>query len=355
MIAFTNIDYTIELTEALSKVEDVVLMIPDHHKERFNEVIDSSLNVQSFHTPRIRHLSNFSMIFKIIKRIKQFAPDIIHIQKGHPWLNFALFLLKRYCLITTIHDVILLDFPSKRIPEFMYKPPIKYATQLIVHGHYLKENLAKLSGRSSDDIHVLPRGVNSVYTRFIKKKVQEEKYTIMYFGRIWGYKGLKYLIESEPLISKLFPDLKIIIAGTGEDFKKYEDMMVNKQRFEVYNDFISHELVGELFQRASIIVLPYVNGSQSGVIPQAYALKKPVVITKVGSLVEAVDNGKTGCIVPPKDTKSLAEAIIDLLDDQKKRKKMGENAYKKTLNELAWKNIAVDTLKVYRKALSMKK
>ena len=128
-------------------------------------------------------------------------------------------------------------------------------------------------------------------------------------------------------------------------------MMVNKEKFDVHNEFISHEKVAELFQRASIIVLPYVDGSQSGVIPMAYAFKKPVVITDVGSLPENVDDGKTGFVVPPRDSRRLADVITDLLLDDDKRKAFGRNAYDKSRGDLSWDRIAADTIKVYNKAL----
>jgi glycosyltransferase involved in cell wall biosynthesis len=148
------------------------------------------------------------------------------------------------------------------------------------------------------------------------------------------------------------PDVKIVIAGAGEDIEKYEKMMVHKDKFILYNEYIPDNRVNELFQKACIVVLPYIDGSQSGVIPQAYAFRKPVVITDVGSLPENVEEGVTGYIVPPRDSKKLAEAIIDLLTDDEKRNKMGQNAYKKTQEELSWKNIAGKTVEVYKKALS---
>ena len=128
--------------------------------------------------------------------------------------------------------------------------------------------------------------------------------------------------------------------------------MVNKERFIVYNEYIADESVAELFQRASVVVLPYIDGSQSGVIPQAYAFKKPVVITNVGSLPENVEDGITGFIVPPKNSKDLAARIIELLTNDEKRKQMGANAYCKTQNELAWESIAPQTVAVYEKALA---
>ena len=127
--------------------------------------------------------------------------------------------------------------------------------------------------------------------------------------------------------------------------------MQTKSTFEIYNKFISHEEVSELFQRASVVVLPYIDASQSGIVPIAYAFKKPVVVTNVGSIPEVVDDGKTGFIVPPRDSKALADAIIKLLKNDKLRKEMGEHAYKKMKEELSWDKIAKKTIEVYKEAI----
>jgi glycosyltransferase involved in cell wall biosynthesis len=352
MIGFPGVEYTIELSEALAELEDVLLLLPKPHCQRFQDVINNNLNVSPFYYPRMRYPTNIIMVYEIIQKINQFKPDIIHIQRGNPWLNFALPLLKQYCLVTTIHDIVLLDWDSQKIPRFMYKPPIRRASQLIVHGKKLKEDLVSVHKRHPDDVHIMRRGVNSLYTRYIEQENQDDGRTVLYFGRIWEYKGISYLIEAEPFISEKFPEVKIVIAGVGENFDKYRAMIVNHDKFVIHNNFIPHEMVAKLFQSASLVVLPYVDGSQSGVIPMAYAFNKPVVTTNVGSLPENVDDGSTGYIVPPKNSKKLAEAIIDLLINSEKRKKMGMNAFKKTQKELAWNNIATKTLGVYKKALN---
>jgi glycosyltransferase involved in cell wall biosynthesis len=97
--------------------------------------------------------------------------------------------------------------------------------------------------------------------------------------------------------------------------------------------------------------LPYIEASQSGVIPTAYGFKKPVVVTSAGSIPEIVDDGITGFIVPPKDVNALAEAIIKLLKDRELRRKMGENAYKKLKKDLSWDNIAEKTIQVYKETI----
>ena len=88
------------------------------------------------------------------------------------------------------------------------------------------------------------------------------------------------------------------------------------------------------FERASVVVLPYIEASQSGIIPIAYSFKKPVIVTNVGSIPEVVENGITGYIVPPKNPELLADSIIKILEDNLTRQQMGENAYHKMEMEL---------------------
>jgi len=359
LYAFDHIEYTIQLAEALSRLEDVMLMVPRHKQGLsigwFREVLENNVNLEPYYQPRLRYPTNLLSLYEIIKKINSFNPDIVHLQGEHPWFNLILpFLSRRYPLVITVHDVVLHigDTKSRKIPPFIYKLSIRYADQIIVHGKKLKKEMVEKSGKSTNNVHVVPRGVNSIYRRFLKSEIEEEDNLILFFGRIWEYKGLQYLIEAEPLIAEKVPTAKIVIAGRGEDFRKYIKMMVHKERFIVHNQLIPSDMVAGLFQRASIVVLPYIEASQSGIVPLAYAFKKPVVVTNVGSIPEVVDNGKTGYIVPPKDPKKLAEAIIDLLSDKEKRKEMGENGYKKTEEELSWDSIAIKTVEVYKKALS---
>jgi glycosyltransferase involved in cell wall biosynthesis len=354
MIAFTNIEYTIELSEALSKCAELTLMIPREQAQRFQDVMDPDLKLNAFSQPRLREVRNFLFVYEIVKQIRGLNPDVIHIQRGHPWFNFGLYFLDRHCIVTTIHDVTLHsgDRESSIIPQFTHRLAVKHAKQIIVHGEELKHEMIRKYNIAPEDINVLHRGVNSIYTRYIDGPIEEEDHTILFFGRIFGYKGLQYLVEAEPLITKEIPGLRIIIAGRGEDVNKlFRDKMINKDRYTIYNKHIPNTMVPELFQRASVVVLPYTDASQSGVVPLAYAFKKPVVVTNVGSLPEVVDDGETGCIVPPRDSEKLASAVINLLKNNEKRKRMGQNAYKKTQEELSWDNIAIRTMDVYKKAM----
>lgn len=294
--------------------------------------------------------SPFTLIH-LFRVLIKFKPDIIHITSPHQFIFILIFLKIKYPLVLTLHDVIPHSGEKSLIKDLIINTLIRSAAHIFVHGTKLRTELVQ-KGYSQKNITVIPHGDYSFFTEY-NQNVNEEN-AILFFGRIYEYKGLRYLIESAPLISEQFPDVKIIIAGRG-DFSKYEPLITNKKNFEIINKFIPENKVSELFQKCKLVVLPYIEASQSGVIPIAYAFKKPVIATSVGSIPEIVENGRTGLLVPPNDSEALAKAIIQLLKNDELRKEMGENAYKKMKEELSWDKIAEKTIEVYKVILDFKR
>jgi glycosyltransferase involved in cell wall biosynthesis len=175
--------------------------------------------------------------------------------------------------------------------------------------------------------------------------------TVLFFGRIWPYKGLDYLIRAEPLITSRVPQARFVIAGQGEKLSRYREMMRDPGRFTVIDEFVSRKRRDELFAAATVVVLPYVEASQSGVVPLACAHEKPVVATSVGGLPEAVDDGRTGFVVPPRDERALADAVVRLLEDPALRRAMGAAGRRKLEREWSPNKVAEGTLQVYDLAL----
>ncbi len=121
--------------------------------------------------------------------------------------------------------------------------------------------------------------------------------------------------------------------------------------FEVHNRWIEEDERTALFRRAGVVVLPYTEASQSGVVPMAYACGKPVVATRTGGLPEVVEHGETGLLVPPRDEDALAEAVIKLLRDADFRRRLGRKGREKLLTEWSPKVVARQTADVYRRAI----
>ena len=369
--AFCYYDYTSQLANALSKKEDVmlVLMLPGRilreELDNLLDIVDETVKLQLFKEPKQRmyyptyYLAYLSTIFEVVKQIKIFKPDVIHFQVGSSVeLCIVSGFLKNYPIVITVHD------PKIHVGQDRYlraklaqRYIVRHSNQIIVHGEKLKEQMIKIYNLPSNKVHAISIGEHEVapFKKYEKKNIKEDENLILYFGTIVEYKGLEYLIEAEPMITKEVPDAKIAIAGKGKDFNKYEKMMINRNNFIVHNHYIPYKEGAELFQRCSVVALPYIEASQSGVVPTAYGFKKPVIVTDVGSIPEIVDDGVTGFIVPPKKPEALSEAIVKLLKDDKLRREMGENAYKKLKTELSWGKIAEKTIEVYEKAINDQK
>lgn len=356
LFSMNFIDYSIQLANSLAKKDlNVLLVVPDTHIKEFNIIEDSNACVYIYDRLRFNNKSNIFSVFNLLRRIIEFNPEVIHIQGVYFWFSLILPLLcRKFSLITTLHDVKPHLGEDNLQTRFMIYCGIRYSDQIFVHGRILKEQMIKEHYFPTEKIHVIPIGEHNVapFKKYEKQNVKIEKNFILFFGRIWEYKGLEYLIKAEPLITEAIPNAKIIIAGTGENFEKYENMMINREHFIIYNYYIPYKEGVELFQKCSLVVLPYIEASQSGVIPVAYGFKKPVVVTNVGAIPEIVDDEITGLIVEPRNSHALAVAIIRLLKDKSLRIKMGESGYEKLKSDLSWENISEKTIQVYEKTIT---
>jgi glycosyltransferase involved in cell wall biosynthesis len=197
------------------------------------------------------------------------------------------------------------------------------------------------------EIGVMPVGALHLYREWDTQEVEERENTVLFFGRLSRYKGIEALLEAEPLITREVPDARIVVAGRDYAEDRYGKMSGARKNIVFYNRFIPNREVPRLFRESSLVVMPYVEASQSGVLGLAYAFGKPVVATRVGSIPEVVEDGGTGLLVPPGDAGALASAVLRLLNDRDLRRRMGENAYAKACGELSWETIAKETLLFY--------
>jgi len=346
------LQYTAQLSNALSKTKDqiqVTVIAPINANTR---LFDNSVKLIQLSVGN--NVKNFiidsifiTRLIKFITTIRNEHPDIIHFQTwNNLWTCLFLPFFKKYKIITTLHAV-KPNVGTKKIRQIIARNlNIRYSDCLIIHGKKAENELKEIGVEKK--YYIIPHGDYSFFTKYCKKI--EETNSVLFFGNIIDYKGLEFLIKSEPLITQKIPNVKIIIAGQG-NLEKYRKLIKHENSFEIYNEFIPDKQVAELFQKAKIVVLPYIEASQSGIIPIAYAFKKPVVVTNVGCIPEVVDDGVTGFIVPPRDVNALANAIIKLLKDDELRKQMGENAYKKMKEELSWDKIAEKTIEIYKEMI----
>lgn len=135
---------------------------------------------------------------------------------------------------------------------------------------------------------------------------------ILFFGYIRKYKGLMFLLDALPALIKQH-NVRLIIAG-----EFYESEIPYRQKIKDLNiegniillsSFMPENKVRYFFSACDCLVLPYINATQSGIVPLAYFYDKPVIVTNVGGLSEVVINRKTGFVINPSSSNEISEAV----------------------------------------------
>lgn len=352
LIAGTFYEYTIQLANGLGNGNIVQLIILGKPKKELLNMLHKNVKVVVLERPQLRSLKNLALMSSVKNALQNFRPHCVHIQGGYPWLIFIRGFLKKYKVVTTLHDAKAHPGDNAYLVSYLVHLAYKMSDCIIVHGRRIKMQLQEKFG-DKRPVFVIPHGNFDIFK--VNNTCREEERWILFFGRIYEYKGLKYLIKAEPLIRKQIKNFKIVIAGKGESFEKYERLIQNRKNFMIINEYVSESKMIELFQKSSLVVLPYIEASQSGVIPIAYQFKKPVVATDVGALSDVVIDGKTGLLVRPRKVKELADSIVYLLQRPKLRKKMGQAGFKFAKKELSWDRIADMTWQVYENSCQNEK
>ena len=349
LVSFDFAEVCVPLANALAALADVELHIPRPVVEPFVDEIAPAVHLVPLTKPRLRQpVQQVRMCRDVVRAVGRFGADVVHLQQGHLWFNFALPLLRRPGLIVTIHDIQHHpgDRASQRTPQWVLERGWARADHLIVHVQAVKRAVVERLGRDPEAVAVVP---HVAIGETPPVGGDGDGRTVLFFGRIWPYKGLEHLIRAQPLVTARVPDARIVIAGRGEDLQRYRDMMLDPDRFVVINEFVSNERRSELFAQSAVVVLPYVEASQSGVVPIAYAFEKPVVVTDVGGLPETVDHEVTGIVVPPRDDAALANAIARLLERPDLARQMGAAGRRKLEREWSAPRVAEQTMEVYER------
>jgi glycosyltransferase involved in cell wall biosynthesis len=152
----------------------------------------------------------------------------------------------------------------------------------------------------------------------------------LFFGFVRPYKGLIHLIDALPALRARLPELRLLVAGEfwepAEGYLERARALGQAEHIQIDDRYIPNEDVGAYFAAADVLVMPYIQATQSGVVTLAIEHGLPIVATRVGGLPESVEDGRTGLIVPPVDPAALAEAILAVLCDTPLRARLAAGA-----------------------------
>jgi glycosyltransferase involved in cell wall biosynthesis len=263
------------------------------------------------------------------KKIKRDAPDLLIFKYWMPFFAPCFGTITRLVnknkktKVLVICDNII---PHERKPgdlilTYYFFKAVDY---FILMSDAVKKDLMKI--KSSANYSLLFHPIYSNFGNPVSKNVarsylniNSEK-VILFFGFIRKYKGLDTIIEAMNILKDKVK-LTLIVAGEFyTDKKKYTDLIelyqLNEQ-IKIFTDFIPNEEVKYYFSSSDLVVLPYKEATQSGIVQIAHNFIKPIIATNVGGLGEIVKDDFNGYLVQKDNPKELARAIRRFYDENK--------------------------------------
>jgi len=381
--------YALELSRAMPK--DVEFHIVTPRREAFGKFrIDESVNVPDLPSNIFIHyigtakdtfIYNFKFqanCFLYLPRlIERYDIDIVH---GNGTATLFVNPSKLDVpVVNTIHSTIggqirtIKETGSKFSQlEFSEKMTLLLGPFLesLEHLYYVKNQyyitVSKFSkSRLVEEKKVKPENITFIYngvdpTKFSSKRRKEAKKhfpmladieapKVLYLSRFIEKKGISILLKAISSILKR-EDVHFIFAGPGKkpDFDKYG---IPQQNY-TFLGYINHEETPFLYALSDIFVLPSLYENFPISILEAMASEAAVVSTNVGGIPEMIASGYNGILIPPKDVDSLANALIQLIENDHLRKKIERNARKTILRKFTWRRTAKLTVEYYEEILS---
>jgi D-inositol-3-phosphate glycosyltransferase len=217
------------------------------------------------------------------------------------------------------------DSNDSVLNHFTLKVQYGLADHIFVHSEKSKHELLAEFCVREQTVTVIPFGINNsvpdsdLTSAQAKQRlgVREGERAILFFGNIRPYKGLEYLLAAFQQLLTKSGNYRLIIAGQRK--KGAEDYLDAIQRNVIRDDhreriiqrieYIPDEETELYFKAADVLVLPYKEIFQSGVLFLGYNFGLPAVATDVGSFREDVIEGRTGFMCKPCDPVDMARAI----------------------------------------------
>jgi D-inositol-3-phosphate glycosyltransferase len=242
------------------------------------------------------------------------------------------------------------------------------ADHIFVHTSKAKDEMATDFGVPTAKITVIPFGINNTVPNTALSPAQARQRlgigvgekTMLFFGGIAPYKGLKFLISAFAKLSRERDDYRLIIAGRPKDAEPYWEEQLREiaqnqieSRVTARIAYIPDEETELYFKAGDVLILPYTHVFQSGVMFLGYNFGLPVIAADVGSLREEIVEGKTGFVFEAENADELADAIrnyfqSDLFRELDQRRQWIQDY----ANErYSWAKVAAVTAKVYSNLL----
>ena len=330
-------EYLFYLKKELVKRGHIVKIVSsdlNSNDEYFCDYMFKSVSSRNIFRGFLR-LFNFNAFFSIKKLIKEFKPDVVHLNYIFNQVSPAVFLLlKNRTSVMTIHDEVMIQ--GRISKDIKYPTIVHYIFEKIRGAIYyrLLKNVDYLVAPSEHIKKIYKdqgfRNISTISNGVVLGEGSEQKFNnkILFVGRLEREKGLEYLLRSLSLILRVIPTATLDIVGDG-GLKQELNLLVKELKIEKYVSFfgkLSHDMVGDHFRECEIVVLPSIEESFGLVGIEAMNFGRPVIASNVGGIPDWLDDNVEGFLVESRNAEQLAEKIKLLLNNKELVIKFSNNA-----------------------------
>ena len=359
--------YVFDLANNLKSDFQVAVAMGEQGKDgRLAKKLDEN-DIKYFILPHLkRDISPLNEIFalrEIIKLIKKYQPDIIHLNSSKiSILGSLAALFTKTKVIYTVHGWVFnepLPTPLKWFYLWLEKFTAKFKDKIICVSESDRQVALKYKIAPVEKLITIHNGLVFCHSGLdpessIKKLEQisgvklTNNFLIGSIGNLYQTKGFEYFIKAaDVLINQSRLSATFIIIGEGKEREALEKLIA---KYNLKNNFI---LAGNIDQAARLLpaidvyVCSSVKEGLSYTLIEAMQAGRPIVATKVGGNPEMIENEKTGLLSKPADARDLAEKIKTLLNNKALALELGQNGKAKAMVEFGLEKMVEQTKNVY--------
>ncbi len=299
--------------------------------------------------------ANYLSYFEgVVKAMNDFQPDIIHVHHLMPLAWIARFIKAAYKInfLVTAHGSELPTLENDKRYPYLTSEALSKSVKIVANSFWTKARIHQIfSNQFNKKMRVIPGAVDmanfpeSMDVSSLDKKYGLKDAKLVFFsGKLTKYKGVRYLLQAAKNINAI-----VGIAGDGPERKNLENMAKELKLKNVkFFGYVGNGELIQLYYRADVCVVPSIWDEPLGlVVLEAMAAKTPVVVTRKGGIPLMVKDGHNGFFVRPRNAREIKERVNELLADDTKRLKMGQNAKQTVLEKFTWDIIAAKYERIY--------
>ncbi len=355
--------YTLELARSLMRQQDAdVYLSVSKDSELIDEFRDLKLPMLEIKTytglfsALLMTLNILSTRRKFSRYLRDNQINIVNSTMSHLWSRFIISTVQRSgaVLLNTVHDAVLHPGEDGGFKSWFYQPFNK-ADGYVALTHYVGRQLSDVHHIAPDKVTVIPLGpLFDSAAPPGSARVRAGPLRLLFFGRILRYKGLERLIEAYGMLRAEGRDVVLQITGAG-DMSSVMATVQTLQDITVNNAWVPEDKMDGVFAQSDVIVLPYVESSQSGVIASAFAAGVPAIGTPIGGLPEQITHGVNGLVAADTSPAALACEIRRLAGDERLLATLKEGALRTAKQQFSWDEISAAVLALSRACLKHKR